>query len=113
MERDIVTFTTRKDRILEGNACLPLLMPETFEKARRVAPGWDIYSLERLWWDWTGGKEEPKTQMPLLSPSAAKSIGGKEGLERNGSTRAQEPPEATGDENGRGSPKKGGTTHPL
>jgi hypothetical protein len=56
MERDIVTFTTRKDRILEGNACLPLLSPETFEKARRVAPGWDIYYLECLWRDWTGGQ---------------------------------------------------------
>jgi hypothetical protein len=29
MERDIVAFTTWKDRILEGNACLPLLSPET------------------------------------------------------------------------------------
>jgi hypothetical protein len=38
MERDIVTFTTRKDRILDGNARFPMLMPETFEKARRVAP---------------------------------------------------------------------------
>jgi hypothetical protein len=48
MERDIVTFTTRKDRILDGNARFPMLMPETFEKARRVAPGWDIYCLEGL-----------------------------------------------------------------
>jgi hypothetical protein len=51
MERDIVTFTTRKDGILEGNARLPRLMPETLEKARRAAPGWDIYYLEREWRD--------------------------------------------------------------
>jgi hypothetical protein len=55
------------------------VVPETFEKARRVAPGWDIYFLEGLWRDWIAGKEEPKTRMPLLSPSAAKSINGKEG----------------------------------
>ena len=42
MERDIVTFTTRKDRILDGNARFPMLMPEAFEKARRVAPSWDM-----------------------------------------------------------------------
>jgi hypothetical protein len=35
-------------------------MPKTFEKARRVAPGWDIYFLEGLWRDWIAGKEEPK-----------------------------------------------------
>ena len=60
MERDIVTFTTRKDRILDGNARFPMLMPEAFVKARRVAPGWDIYYLEGLWGDWIEGKEEPK-----------------------------------------------------
>ncbi len=60
MERDIVTFTTRKDRILDGNARFPMLMPEAFEKARRVAPSWDIYYLKGLWRDWIGGKEEPK-----------------------------------------------------
>jgi hypothetical protein len=37
-----------------------LVVPETFEKARRVAPGWDIYFLEGLWRDWIAGKEEPK-----------------------------------------------------
>ena len=44
----------------DGNVCLPLLMPEAFEKARRVAPSWDIYYLKGLWRDWIGGKEEPK-----------------------------------------------------
>jgi hypothetical protein len=44
----------------DGNVCLPLLMFETFEKARRVAPGWDIYCLEGLRRDWIAGKEKPK-----------------------------------------------------
>jgi hypothetical protein len=85
MERDIVTFTTRKDRILDGNARFPMLMPEAFEKARRVAPSWDIYYyLKGLWRDWIGARKSRKTRMPLLSPFAAKSIT-KEGFERNGS----------------------------
>lgn len=44
MERDIVTFTTRKDRILDGNARFPMLMPEAFEKARQVAPSLDSHA---------------------------------------------------------------------
>src|SRR5947208_13194774 len=44
----------------DGNVCLPLLMPEAFEKARRVAPSWNIYYLKGLWRDWIRGKEEPK-----------------------------------------------------
>jgi hypothetical protein len=59
MDRDIVTFTNRKARIIESNARLPLLMPETFEKAKRAAPGWDIYYLEREWRDWITDKEKP------------------------------------------------------
>jgi hypothetical protein len=55
-----------------------LVVPETFEKARRVAPGWDIYFLEGLWRAWIAGKEELKTRMPLLLPSAAKSINGRD-----------------------------------
>jgi len=30
----------------------PPLSPETFETARRAAPGWDIYHLEQEWRDW-------------------------------------------------------------
>jgi hypothetical protein len=35
-------------------------MPETFEKAKRTAPGWDIYHLECQWREWITGKEKPK-----------------------------------------------------
>jgi hypothetical protein len=37
-----------------------LLQTETFEKAKRAAPGWDIYHLEREWQEWIAGKEKPK-----------------------------------------------------
>jgi plasmid replication initiation protein len=57
---DAVTFTSRKTSANDGNVRLPRIRPETFEKARQVAPGWDIYCLEREWRDWIAGKEEPK-----------------------------------------------------
>jgi len=31
------------------------LKPETFEKARATAPGWDVYQLEREWREWYNG----------------------------------------------------------
>jgi hypothetical protein len=36
------------------------LQTETFEKARKAAPGWDIYHLEGQWRDWIADKEKPK-----------------------------------------------------
>ena len=35
-------------------------MPETFEKAKRAAPGWDVYCLEQEWREWIADKEKPK-----------------------------------------------------
>jgi len=60
IDRDIVTFTHRKAPMIEDNTPTPLLKPETFVKARRVAPGWDVYYLEGLWRDWMAGREMPK-----------------------------------------------------
>lgn len=57
---DAVIFTNRKARTIEGNARLPWLMPETYEKAKRAAPGWDIYHLEAQWRDWIEGKVPPR-----------------------------------------------------
>jgi plasmid replication initiation protein len=56
---DVVTFTSRRMSAREGNARLPLLMPETFEKAKRAAPGWDVYYLEREWREWIAGRDKP------------------------------------------------------
>jgi plasmid replication initiation protein len=57
---DAVTFANRRTPAGDGNARLPLLMPETFEKARRAAPGWDVYHLENQWRDWIADREKPK-----------------------------------------------------
>lgn len=36
------------------------LSTETYEKAKKVAPGWDVYFLEREWREWIVDKERPK-----------------------------------------------------
>jgi hypothetical protein len=36
------------------------LRTATYEKAKRAAPGWDVYCLEREWLEWITGKEKPK-----------------------------------------------------
>jgi plasmid replication initiation protein len=57
---DVATFTSRRTSAREGNVRLPRLSPETFEKAKRAAPGWDVYNLECQWREWIAGKEKPK-----------------------------------------------------
>jgi len=37
-----------------------LLSTETYEKAKKAAPGWDVYSLEQEWRVWIADKERPK-----------------------------------------------------
>jgi len=45
--------------LLEG-APLPFaLRPETYEKAKQVAPGFDVYALEQHWLEWIAKKTEP------------------------------------------------------
>jgi plasmid replication initiation protein len=56
---DIVTFTSRRTSAREGNVRLPRLKTETFEKAKRAAPGWDVYQLEYEWRKWIAGKKMP------------------------------------------------------
>jgi hypothetical protein len=36
------------------------LQTDTYEKAKKAAPGWDVYHLEGQWQDWIAGKEKPK-----------------------------------------------------
>ena len=36
------------------------LSTETYEKAKKVAPGWDVYFLEQEWREWVADKERPK-----------------------------------------------------
>jgi plasmid replication initiation protein len=56
---DVATFTSRRTSAREGNVRLPRLKTETFEKAKRAAPGWDVYYLEIKWREWIAGKEKP------------------------------------------------------
>jgi len=37
-----------------------VLATETYEKAKKVAPGWDVYALEQDWRAWIADKELPK-----------------------------------------------------
>jgi hypothetical protein len=62
---DALTFISPRTSTREGNVRLPRLSPETFEKAKRAAPGWDVYYLEREWREWIAGREKPN------SPDAA------------------------------------------
>lgn len=41
------------------------LQISTYEKAKKAAPGWDVYALEREWREWSADKESPQ------SPDAA------------------------------------------
>ena len=38
----------------------PLLKPETYERAKTFAPGWDVYVLAEQWREWVGKKGMPK-----------------------------------------------------
>lgn len=62
MFEDMVTFTNRKLKkpAKPVQASIPFLKTETYEKARAVAPGWDIYALEYQWREWCANKEPPK-----------------------------------------------------
>ncbi len=46
--------------IHEGNAG-PHLRTVTYEHAKRAAPGWDVYELERQWREWIDKKGPPQT----------------------------------------------------
>lgn len=57
-DADKVVFINRGSVVAapEAEAAEPVsgiaLQPETYDKARKVAPGWDVYVLEQDWRDW-------------------------------------------------------------
>ncbi len=57
---DQVTFTNRAKKHLATvqQTGFILLKPETYEKARAAAPGWDIHVLEQQWREWMSKKKE-------------------------------------------------------
>lgn len=66
IEGNLVVFTNR--RTDEIKAPLPpsahiRLDPETYQEARRAAPGWDVHYLEQAWRSWMadGGLDAPKS----------------------------------------------------
>ena len=63
LEDDQVTFRSRGTVPMDEDAPsppLPHLSPDAFALARKEAPGWDVYALEREWRDWSRGKPAPK-----------------------------------------------------
>ena len=53
MESDMVSFRNRNSApALLGDGYTVNLRPDTFEAARRAAPGWDVYVIEREWREW-------------------------------------------------------------
>ena len=62
-EADMVTFRNRGTMLITTavTAWEGRLDPEAFHDAKTVAPGWDVYVLEREWRSWLGDNEiEPK-----------------------------------------------------
>jgi plasmid replication initiation protein len=58
---DNLTFTNRDKKHLATvrQTGFILLKPETYEKAKLAAPGWDIHALEQQWREWIAKKKEP------------------------------------------------------
>ena len=64
---DIVTFRNRQTmpRLQPSSQfTLPALDPETLHDARSLAPGWDIYELERKWRSWVSRNVEESCGEP-------------------------------------------------
>ncbi|MEO1533876.1 MAG: plasmid replication initiator, partial [Pseudomonadota bacterium] len=57
---DVVIFRLRREAALEELG-VGKLLPETYQEARSLAPGWDVYHLEREWRRWCELEEiEPR-----------------------------------------------------
>lgn len=61
MANDLVVFTIRQSKtsVNDRQSTLPLLMTDTYDKAKEAAPGWDVYALEQEWREWAMGKKTP------------------------------------------------------
>ena len=62
--RDVVVFRRRASVNDQMNLDMSLIRldSETYETARALAPGWDIYAIEQEWKNWMAGKGElPKS----------------------------------------------------
>ena len=66
LDNDIVNFTNRnfKDAIAAPQSPFPFLKTDTYEKARKAAPGFDIYNLEQQWREWIAKKKKEPPKRP-------------------------------------------------
>jgi hypothetical protein len=46
------------DKVFDAHRSMFALKPDTFEKARKACPGYDVYALESEWRNWASGKDE-------------------------------------------------------
>lgn len=65
--KDNVTFYNRErwwqdTPLPSDDESLPALPTETYEEARAVAPGYDVYQLEREWREWWAQSGKPKLE---------------------------------------------------
>lgn len=66
-EADMVEFRNRGTMLPpepELSGCYPVLEPETYNDARIVAPGYDVYFLEREWFSWWDDSGRPTLTDP-------------------------------------------------
>ena len=52
---------TTKPPNISGNSGAFVLPTSAYEQAKKAAPGWDIYELERQWREWINDKPKPDT----------------------------------------------------
>jgi nucleoside diphosphate kinase len=48
------------ETVFQSHRSALALLPDTFEKARKACPGYDVYALEGEWRNWASSKEAPK-----------------------------------------------------
>ena len=65
-ERDMVTFMNREvlTSKLSDRGSWPMLSAETYHDAKQLAPGWDVYELEREWVNWWADMGKPDLKNP-------------------------------------------------
>ena len=59
-----LVYKNRRMRKAKDTNTIPFFEPWVFEKAKAVAPGYDIYALEKEWRDWAADKEKPEKGYP-------------------------------------------------
>ena len=64
LEDDIVLFRNRATERPKADVRYPILYAETYHDAKLVAPGYDVYALEREWRNWWVDSGRPELGFP-------------------------------------------------